>query len=302
MRLPGTQRWDPEQVERVIGFELGVARNLPTIVASMAEASDYFAPEDFSQLAPSDGIFALVRAAEVSFATDQFERGIAICRELITASHARPRTPMQLAQWATVGVVTGLVKVRLDSLGVQVTQVEPERAELQVFELGWPPAAAQAVALVRRFIPAAIGSGPFHETVEPMLRYGADQRRWAAASAMIELTEEAAAAEAFSEISPAELSFQRGFYPSDSEIENNLDRTFGVLEQGYVSRLVAMARTPLWDQLRVRGNLVDWGLLALWIARLRRRKSIRDVETLSPYIAFTRVLAGRLKPKEPLSF
>ncbi len=31
-----------------------------------------------------------------------------------------------------------------------------------------------------------------------------------------------------------------------------------------------MRRTSMWNILRIRGNLIDWGLLALWIVRLRK--------------------------------
>jgi hypothetical protein len=158
MRLSGTRSWEPAHVERVINFERAVARALPDLLASTASASDYIDAELYAELAPSDGPFALARAAEVAFVTDQFRLGVEICIELINASYARPKTEMQTVQWAVIGTALGLVRVGLDASGANIwlgadVKVSWPRDPVQI---PWPPVASQARLLARRLIPAAI--------------------------------------------------------------------------------------------------------------------------------------------------
>jgi hypothetical protein len=296
MELFGTQDWDTAQVKRVIDFERAVARALPNLLASMASASDYAEPERYAEDVPSDAPFALARAAELAFVTDQFKLGVDICIELLSAPYARPKTVMQIAQWAAIGVAFGVARVHLDASGAKVSLAPNVTREWlpDVFRIPWPPVASRALYLAQRLIPAAVASGNASETVEPLLsRYDERSR---AAVAMIELSDEFAAALSLDKrLKGREGVFQRlEGSPSEIELKRIQNRTFETLEFAYSKRLTAMRRTPMWNTLRVRGNLIDWSLLLLWIARFRRKGTARPAGPRIDDIVFVRDLAKKL--------
>jgi hypothetical protein len=295
MRLFGTQSWDSTHVERVIKFEREVARALPSLLASMASASDYADAELYAEFAPSDGPYALARAAEVAFATDQFLLGVEICVELLKAPYARPKTSMQYVQWAAIGTALGLVRVRLDASGASISLNADTKVSwfTHAVQIPWPPAASQARRLAQRLIPAAIVSGNAYETIEPMLFQ--TEGRGQAAAAMIELTDEFAAALSLDRrfTGREEVAQGLGILENEIELKRLQNRTFDTLESAYSNRLTAMRRTPMWRMLRVRGSLIDWSLLLLWIARLRRNGSAQPAGPWLEDVTFIRDLAER---------
>lgn len=300
MRLFGTQDWDAAQVKRAIDFERAAARALPKLLASMASASDYADPELYAQLVPSDGPFALARAAELAFVTDQFQLGVEICIELLEAPYAQPKTIMQVVQWATIGVALGRMRVTLDASGAKISAPLGPKREWSgdTLPISWPQAATHARYFAQRLIPAAVASGNAAETIEPLL-FGSEVLSQAAAS-MIEVTDEFIAAFSLD----GRLVGREGAFRSAEGSSPEIDlgkmqsRTFEGLESAYGRRLDVMRRTPMWKMLRVRGNLIDWSLLLLWIARLRRNGMAPPPGLQLGDIDFVHDLATRLIKRE----
>lgn len=297
MALPGIEGWDLDYVKRVIDFEVSVARNLPALVASFAQASQYAEPEAVGQLAPNDAPFALMRAAELAFAIDEFDLGYELCRRLLVASEARPRTSMQYAQWATVGAALGAVRVRLDRNGAYITSVPAAQAVESELQLPWPATASQTIELARRFIPAAIATGPAFHAIWPLAIADGQGLASASAMAMVEMTDEFLAATALDRDTPDRLGLMVSF-PDGEDGDRAFGRAFEVLEMAYAKRLAALARAPTWRALRIRGNLIDWGLVVLWIARMRRSPIILEIQPRTKAGAFARDLAERLVGRE----
>lgn len=295
MRLFGTQGWDADQIRRVIDFERALAKALPNLLASMALASDDAEPELYAESAPSDGPFALVRAAELAFVTDQFRLGVDICKELLEEPYARPKTVMQIVQWATIGAAFGQVQVRLNASGAHIFPSPNVKTTwfTDGIRIPWPVVALHARYFAQRLIPAAVASGDAFETVEPLLFV---EGRGQAAAAMIELTDEFAAAMSLDgRFKGREGAFQSlEGSPSIIGLKRIQNRTFESLESAYSKRLTAMRQTPMWGTLRVRGNLIDWSLLLLWMARLRRKGTARPAGPRLEDIVFVRDLARKL--------
>lgn len=296
MRLPGTENWDPVQVRRVIEFERNVARALPTLIASMAPASDYAEPEFDTNIAPNDRQFALVRAAELAFVTDQIELGLEICVELLQFRYGLPKTVMQAVQWASIGSALGRVKVRLDASGAQIsTNVNLESRDfIDLFKIPWPETASQTVSLARRLIPAASASGEANEQIR--LMPSQVEGRGHAAVAMIELTDEFAAALIIDGQMTRNEQSIRGLdrAPTKAELNRLQNSLFETFEASYLKRINMMRRTPMWNNLRVRGNLIDWSLLLFWISRLRHKNRARATGPRINELVFVRDLARKL--------
>jgi hypothetical protein len=112
---------------------------------------------------------------------------------------------------------------------------------------------------------------------------------------MIELTDEFAAALSLDRrfTGREEVAQGLGILENEIELKRLQNRTFDTLESAYSNRLTAMRRTPMWRMLRVRGSLIDWSLLLLWIARLRRNGSAQPAGPWLEDVTFIRDLAER---------
>jgi hypothetical protein len=76
MRLPGTEQWSEESIGAQIAFEKVFAESAPSLLEVIDAADRDREPERTTQRQLSESIFALGRAAELAFATEQVQRGI----------------------------------------------------------------------------------------------------------------------------------------------------------------------------------------------------------------------------------
>src|ERR1700682_3790128 len=128
-RLAGTEEWSQEAVFARIKFEQNVARGSVPVLMEMAAGHNYANPELVGQKLPSDAIFAEGRAAEIAFATDNFDLGVSICRRLVSNEQVGSRTPMQFVFKATVGALLGVRRVYLRSDGVTIKNADVDHSQ-----------------------------------------------------------------------------------------------------------------------------------------------------------------------------
>src|SRR5258708_3958612 len=136
MRLPGTENWVGKNIDAQIGFEATFGKAAPALLQVMdpvdrdgEERAESTSSRDFSE-----SIFAYGRAAELAFATEHIDHGISICRHLVISE--RPKTPMQIAFYATVGALIGAVRVHLYPEVAVIERKAP--LHLENIELPWP--------------------------------------------------------------------------------------------------------------------------------------------------------------------
>jgi hypothetical protein len=167
--LPGADQWSEDAVLGRIAFERNVASGAVALLTEIAAGHDYFNPEMVAESQPSDAIFAMAQAAEIAFATDHFNLGIEICREILFNESVAARTPMQLVFKSTIGALLGIQKIYLKPTGFSIREIGKEQQ--RIYDLrGFP--ATQSVRIFRSLIPAAAASGHPFETLGPVFLTG----------------------------------------------------------------------------------------------------------------------------------
>src|SRR5262245_35712919 len=131
MRLPGTEQWSAEGIAAQIAFEMEFANAAPSLLEVTDAVSNKNEPVRSSPRTVFESIFALGRAAEIAFATEDVARGATICSQILRTQH--PKTPMQTAFYAAVGGVIGVIRVHFSPGGIFLYGPLEQRIELQ-----WP--------------------------------------------------------------------------------------------------------------------------------------------------------------------
>jgi hypothetical protein len=282
MRLPGTEQWSPELVSSRIAFERNVARVAPDFLTELADNDGFVNAPAIGRSGPSDAIFALTRAVELAFATGNIDLAREIAEELLEKPYARPRTPWQFALYATIGSSFGSMKLILSGRGAQVIRAgaETEHTADDVQRLSWPTNSSIELAeLMSVLFPAAAASDPSGFFMSSVFQQAEDGLRKPAAFA------------AFS------ASLEHDVIESLPE-RDGIPRELLALEARY-SRQVRLLQFDVfhWRTVRPRGSIIDWPLLALWVATFRSGKASTVAERLVPEsgeAVFMRSLASDL--------
>ncbi len=272
MALDGADRWPRGAVDRVIGFERALAKAMPTLGSAIARANGYFDPDAYVRLVPSDAPFALVRAIELAFATDQLDLGLKLCHQLVIDEATRPKTPMQFAQWGTIGALLRLVTVRFTPAGIRYrANVDWQDGFSEgTIVVPWPELGSQARLLAQRTLPAAILTGSARQVFNPFFDGDQQAGRRRSTWAFVSTTDEFRVAQGVSGLKlRVDPSVDARAERASARLESLA--ALGALERNYHARLDAMRATPAWDDLRFRGNLIDWSLLAFYAAGLQKR-------------------------------
>ena len=176
MRLPGTEEWNSDAVSLRIAFERNVATASVPLLTEIAAGRNFYNPEELGQRLPSDFIFALGRAAELAFCTENFDLGFQILREMLIHDYTAPRTPLQFAFYATVGALLRSFKIMLYPYGAVIVEPpdtlhEKFKAQLapRMDRIEWPMSSSTVtVKLIRLLLPAAAASGLSSESVDAL--------------------------------------------------------------------------------------------------------------------------------------
>jgi hypothetical protein len=251
MRLPGSAEWKQEDVTAQIAFERSFAAAAPRLMDSMSFVDQR--SDEARRAIPrvSEAVFALGRAAELAFATEDIRLGTSICAELSMVEKSRPNTPMQLAFYAAVASITASVQVEIDGEGVSLIRLYEKGPTIRY---RWPQHDSELTGtMMRCFFPAASASLPWmkiapllfeHQTIKPqaMALFGAS------------------------------LEF-RALMAVPNEGEQGRSerlRTIELMEENYGVRLSLMRNDAHhWQSVHPRGPLVDWPLLCIWVGIFR---------------------------------
>jgi hypothetical protein len=270
MRLPGTEQWSEESIGAQIAFEKVFAESAPSLLEVIDAADRDREPERTTQRQLSESIFALGRAAELAFATEQVQRGISICKLMMTSEG--PKTPMQLAFYATVGALIGAVRIHLNQEGALI---ERRALHLKDILLSWPhDDSAYVVRLMRHFLPAAAASGPLFEMIGGLVaeqQVGMKPQVMASLGASIEL---------------------QSFLGDFKQLQ-----AIQVMEENYATRLSLMRNDSFhWHSMQPKGAIIDWPLLCVWVGIFRFGGSalLQKMVPASETAAFIRWLAHEL--------
>jgi hypothetical protein len=240
--------WPERDVRRLIEHYREVGGRAANIYALLAEPN---ALRPAGEEPQTDAHFALARAAELAFAIDDDNLGLAICRDIFVRA---PRTPMEFVLWTMSAVLLNKGSVNLSSEGITVRVAAPDRAH----RWSWPEASVAAAQMGRMLVTAAFASDPLVPALRAEMQAGVFTGPRAPAVAAIINSAEHRAVEAL-QASPQRVS------------------EFGALqslEVNYANRLNLMRAAPQWKLQRNNGSLVDWPLLMLWFGFFRSRSSL----------------------------
>ena len=263
MRLPGTEEWSPVNVTKRIAFERNVASAASKLSVETLRNENFVNPRQAERLIATDSIFALGRAAELAFASDQVPVGIEICSEILRHKGARPRTPMQFVFYATIGALIGAFKVILSPAGMEIIRIDETFMAEDMRLLRWPTeSSTQTLRLIRLAIPAAVATGFGSEFLQSFFNSEGPYTRPSVFAALI-----------------SSLEFQAAAQLSSGPVRD-ADNPFvalSLLELDYMRRLrVIQSDIPYWSSIRPRGSIIDWPLLALWVGAVRSGKIRSD--------------------------
>ena len=243
----------------------------------------------------SDAIFAFGRAAELAFADERLVEGHKICRELLSHELAAPKTPRQFAFYATIGALLGEFEVYLTPQGAVM-----RRNDEVIGSINWPQnSSVEAAQLIQLLLPASAASGPIRKTVGPLLVQPDKERLNPAVLETVVASREfqiILALNAQQAVSSPNLpsEFREQFY-SQEELYLRVFENFSVLESDYSMRINKLrSDVYYWNTLRPRGSIVDWPLLALWVAADKSQLAASSLERARPFnaeAAFIRFLA-----------
>ncbi len=264
MRLPGTEEWNSDAVSLRIAFERNVATASVPLLTEIAAGRNFYNPEELGQRLPSDSIFALGRAAELAFCTENFDLGFQILREMLIHDYTAPRTPLQFAFYATVGALLRSFKIMLYPYGAVIVEPpdtlhEKFKAQLapRMDRIEWPMSSSTVtVKLIRLLLPAAAASGLSSESVDALSGNIEEQAIKPSIAAAVLASQEYEAIAAW-RAPQVDFDWLTGAIES---LETNYHRQLRLLRSDAF----------YWRTLRPKGSIIDWSLLALWVFILRR--------------------------------
>jgi len=296
MRLPGTDEWSSEDIASRIAFERNVPEAVVPILSETADSKGFVNSGAMGRFLPSNSIFALGRAAELAFSTEHLDLGFQICREILVHDYAMPRTPLQFAFYATVGVLLNLFKIILTPYGAAVSELPEsmrekfkEQANQRLAFVAWPSGSSiEALKLIKLLLPAAAASGTAAEALQTLSSIGESAIKVGVRSAVFASAEY----EAISATNHPQVDF------------DHLAGAIQSLETAYQRQLRLLRSDAFyWRTLRPRGSLVDWRLLALWVFMYRYAhgggiaERVRPLSDEASYIRFlARDFANRTSP------
>jgi hypothetical protein len=304
--LPGTESWSKEALLSRIDFLMTCAhraRDLSIMLGrNGTEAQE--SPEGIFLGESTVGsgeipsiVDSLSEAAELSFCEDMTGRGLGYLREAVQMSMLQvPFTSLAtLTRISVCAAVLGSARVYVSSDGITVRVANADSMKGAWGQLGTTEQIARSLPIL---VLAALASGPA-KTCAPILFNSVEDDRtsmaWLAALASPEFT--ALGLLGFSR-QRGSISFrEEGSESSWVSAEGSLIQ----MERSYESRVQLMQRDSYhWAALRARAELIDWRLLVLHVA-LIRRKPFRPLEILpkpGPAAAFIRDLAREMVFRE----
>jgi hypothetical protein len=259
MRLPGTAEWANENVAAQIVFERSFAAAAPRLMDSMSFAYQLSEEARLAMPRVSEAVFALGRAAELAFATEDIRLGLRICADLAAVEKTRPNTPMQLAFYAAVASIAATVQLEIDPEGVSLIRLNEQDRSLRY---RWPQDDSPLmVTMMRRFFPAAFASLPWVK-ISPLLFNPQTIKPQAMA--------------AFA----ASLEFRALMAVPNEGQQSSVERLRAIemLEENYAARLSLMRNdVHHWDLMQPTGALLDWPLLCIWVGILRFDPAMAEI-------------------------
>jgi hypothetical protein len=246
MLLPGADVWDSQDVTAQIAFQRNFAASAERLAQTFNNMDLMPGSRGRESRSVTDSIFALGRAAELAFATENVSFGLEICREIADAQPLDTYTPMQLAFYAAATSVVGKAHILLRS---DSASISPRSGKTLYYQ--WPTDdSAYAAVMMRIFLPAAAASGQLISDVINRFHERARVLKPQAIRAF-ELSDE----------------FQALSYPTKL---GDFQRAMENLEANFTKRLSLMRYdTYHWKKLQLKGSLIDWPLLCLWVGILR---------------------------------
>jgi len=282
MPLPYSEQWDRKLVRRRIEFEVNVARSLRSLSVEMARFSGYINADD-AKREPDDIMTPLVRAAEFAFAIDDVEIGLLHCESAVSKSLGASEpatTPMEEALATMIGAVAGDITV--EYFGSYIVRHHGDRTVVaRQWEGGSSP---HLLELRRRYICAAIANGD-PGSLQRLSDSSQSESSVAAVDNLLAATAEGRIV----------VAMQRSGQPDLIRCVHIL----AALEEAYDERLEALASDhPHWENLRPRGDLIDWPLLSMWTGLLRRFQMPTAARPRNRAALFIRGLARALSQRQ----
>lgn len=249
-------------------------------------------PEETSSLAAAS---ALTKAAEIALATDQTSRGRELLAGAVEILLDAPRWPT--ARTALLGALAGRVDTVLYQSGIILRDTQRNMS----VSTSWFAPAVTWQKTAGSMIAAALVSGEPDRTLSLLTEPGSRDAQHPFSLLIASNTMEAETLPAFGLRRRPNGGWnvdQRG----DRERSEAALVGFAALHQRYAARLRFLASDRAhWDALQLRAPLIDWTLLALHVALLRRSTiiSASDIEAISgkagPFAALTRFFAELAK-------
>jgi hypothetical protein len=299
-QLPGAQ-WSEETVTNRLRFLLNCAENvreLTTLLGSRQRETRERPAEPRRGEGPTDAENANIadcfsEAAEIAFSTDRLEIGLDRLRSAIGAVDASRSDVISLARAALYSALVNDGAIRISTTGLQITLLNQERADRPWTQLGNMRQIAQALPIL---VTAALLRGSADE-LAPILfpdEVENDAR-------MLRTMLAAFAAPEFAVLGLFGIS-RRGSRFSIA-YDNPPDSMLGgqsallEMERNYEDRIqFERSDESHWEALRVHGGLIEWRLLAIHVALVRRERldAINELPAMFETSEFIRALAREI--------
>lgn len=242
----------------------------------------------------------LLGAAELAFCTDETGRALKLIQSALTVLKDTPRFMMFLARQAYFGVLTGKEEIAVEGFGLRMSG----------FEAPWT-SIVTADALVRNLTPlvlAGLASGPPEENTRIVMTGSEADTVSRSARLAYMASSDAALLGLFGVARPRHFSFfdsredvqtykRDSLEPAFAEARRSGLAALEMLEYGYQRRIdLLQSNVVAWKSVAPKTSMIDWPLLMVHLALLRRQRAsvLTETPSIGGAVQFIRDLAKEL--------
>ncbi|MFH7813276.1 MULTISPECIES: hypothetical protein [Acetobacter] len=277
MRLPGSETWSDADVEAWLAFSENLHTAVSSIIQITIEQNLPGGPIILPLWTPTDVIYQQGDAVGLAFVTDRLDDGMRIASNISKIDiHLTRQTLMQCLFSATLGALTGTTKVRLSEEKAIIETVRFGRIELLNLT---DYSLSERHRLVELIVPAAFASTAFIDEVHDHAGEGLDQGY------------KIPQLDLFARRSP--LVRVAHDYQQTGKVNQSLLMGSLLDYEGYIATL--QDDQEEWNEIPLRGSLIDWPLLATLVGVHRWTKTDQAHDlTVGPATRFLQDLAREI--------
>lgn len=275
-RIPGSEKWSSDLVRGRIEFLVDCAKGARRLSQFMTRrrGETEAVVEQAAEISGAAECWS--DAAALAFASNHTAEGLLYLARAAVVSDLRRCSLPELARSAFFGSLAGYLNVRLSADGIRILPRSENRLYPDEISRPWSAELGTAIQIARSLpvlaLAAAVSGNPF----EPEISFDGKGEGSLSRSTLL-------------------AAFAAPDFRALRQASDSARAAIREMEETWELRLTMMREdTYHWERARARTELIDWRLLAVHVALLRRGSSGSADESPGPATAYLRDLAGEI--------